>query len=435
MKVRTLAELASVDVTTKRFTPLGLSTRYVLTDEACAQFVQERVARYELVDSIPEDLRKIFGRLQGVHTFGVFEYDLFTVAEAFAFLTFEGALRARFVDAYRGVIPFVDKLSGTEETVAVKSFDDVFAVVRRGGRYADAKRWQLRRVQSQAGVHPTFRGSFGSLRAWARREGFLSGQQSRVVESRAIENLRNFIAHPERYHRTMPGDSARAIGDVAEFINRLWGHRTPGGHLYPAPVGRVPCAVARTVTGTTALRLEVQDVLDLAANPNAPEWKSDSVPLHRTAEWNFRWVRCPTVLDPLDYEMTGDWARAPLPIDLLWGPGDLEGAVAAWNIKSAEWGADTVDTTDRVFLVRIRAGRDPEWPLSPSVARALADDGMQATWYVLTADVPGDAVDHVQKLVSGPHTRDAELCDDCRVHFHGHFTTRAEALRKADAVG
>jgi hypothetical protein len=36
----------------------------------------------------------------------------------------------------------------------------------------------------------------------------------------------------------MPNHSSQAIRDLAEIINRLWGSRTPGGRLYPAPIKR-----------------------------------------------------------------------------------------------------------------------------------------------------------------------------------------------------
>ena len=55
--------------------------------------------------------------------------------------------------------------------------------------------------------------------------------------------LRNNVAHPH-YHLAMPPDSARAIRDLAEIINRLWGHPTPGGRLYPAPLTREPMVIA-----------------------------------------------------------------------------------------------------------------------------------------------------------------------------------------------
>ncbi len=50
--------------------------------------------------------------------------------------------------------------------------------------------------------------------------------------------MRNRVAHPERYHLLSPLESARSLCDAAEIVNKLWGHDTPGGRLFPAPLQR-----------------------------------------------------------------------------------------------------------------------------------------------------------------------------------------------------
>jgi hypothetical protein len=117
MKLRSFEELTAVHPITRRFTPLGLSTTHVMTRGVSAQFVQELVASSELAADVPEGVRRIFERLRTTHIYGLFEYDLFTVAESLAYLTFEGALRARFVAAYRGEIPFVSTRGEPEQAV------------------------------------------------------------------------------------------------------------------------------------------------------------------------------------------------------------------------------------------------------------------------------------------------------------------------------
>ena len=82
----------------------------------------------------------------------------------------------------------------------------------------------------------TFSGAMGQLQEWARREALLDGQRSRRLDP-VFRSIRNNAAHPH-YHLVMPLNSARTIRDLAEIINRLWGHTTPGGRLYPAPLGR-----------------------------------------------------------------------------------------------------------------------------------------------------------------------------------------------------
>jgi hypothetical protein len=291
-------------------------------------------------------------------------------------------------------------------------------------------------VQNGGGTHPRFRGSFESLLRWARKEHFLGGQHARVVESKAITHLRNTIAHPERFHVCMPVDSARTIRDVAEFINRLWGHPTPGGRLYPAPVARRPRVVARSIDGQSATCLHPEDLTELASHPDAERWNSGSSPrLGETDKWAFTVVRCPDGLDPLMFAIRSELDRAPLPIDVVFGPSGLADAVQAWTDHTDEWGPDTVETLDRTFLVRLEGSQGPEWPLTPPQARLLRGDARKGRWLVVIADVPHDALGHAQKLDTPGHTRVDGVCDDCRVDARGLFRTLEGALRVADALG
>jgi hypothetical protein len=430
MMRRSLEDLAASDLMTRRFTPYGLGIGYALSPEDSADYIQELVARHSLVPEVPESLRKVYERLRTTHAYGALEYDLFTVAESLAFLVFEGALRARFVDAYGGVIPFVNS-AGAEEHVPVTAFDEVFQLLTRGGRFSSRREWSLRGATDRDYLHRGFGGSFPSLLKWARLEGFLSGQRSRVVENLAIVHLRNSIAHPERYHLCTPVDSARTIGDVAEFVNRLWGRRTPGGRLYPAPVERRPIVVVRSLDGVTSTMLQPADLLALHADPAAEAWRSDSLPLHRTDEWTFTFALCPGNLDPLFYEHIAGWDRAPFPIDVLWGPGPLAAAVDAWSHHSDDWIADTVETVDRVFLIRYPAGQDPEFPMSIQRAQQLERTARAGQWLVVVADIPTDALEHARKLGEPTHPIPKGECDECRVRAHGLFSTWAQAIAVA----
>lgn len=59
-----------------------------------------------------------------------------------------------------------------------------------------------------------FNGMLGGLLRWARREG--------------------------TYNLDTAVEAGRSLSDLAEIISHLWGHQTPGGRLYPAPLARHP---------------------------------------------------------------------------------------------------------------------------------------------------------------------------------------------------
>src|SRR5205807_911593 len=80
------------------------------------------------------------------------------------------------------------------------------------------------------------------LLSWAREERLLHGQRNRWLENVFVD-LRNEVAHPSDDHLVSPVESARAIRDLAEIINRLWGGLTPGGRLYPSAARREVMAV------------------------------------------------------------------------------------------------------------------------------------------------------------------------------------------------
>jgi hypothetical protein len=138
--------------------------------------------------------------------------------------------------------------------LAVSSFEGVYAALNRGGIYSRGG-WRLRLRKRPESMG--FKGGFSQLLSWARKEGLLRGQRNRLLEP-GLVRMRNRVAHPSSFSLVSPVDSARSIKDMAEIINHLWGYATPGGRLYPAPLGREILAIGWGQAGTSAsiLRLE-----------------------------------------------------------------------------------------------------------------------------------------------------------------------------------
>lgn len=371
--MQSLSELQSPDERTLRFTGLGFATGHKLRPEAAAEFQQSAVD-VRLAATVPDQVRDSFRRVQLLHAYGVLSYDLFTAAHDLTRLITEQALRARFMEYHGDAIPFVSK-DGTSSPLAATTFNDVYDALN-GGTHRKAQRLLVR------DGHETieFKGSLNHLLAWARMEGLLDGQRNRRLEPTLVD-MRNDVAHPSNYHLVMPVDSARAIRDLAEIINRLWGAITPGGRLYPGPVRRDVIAVGWSANGESLVRAHAQHL---------------AVPDDRDIE-HFVLVRA-FIDDPHLWDFNARLETTHFPSEYLWGPGSQEDALA-W-LQAVQPQPDEVDYLDRLFLIRASDDRGNQ-PYRPEACAALSADQRIGTWHLVLADHPADALLHVRKLRDG----------------------------------
>ena len=245
MDIRTFTELTTPDERSLRFTPLGLATGGKLGPENAAEFQQRSIAAADLVPAVPEGTRSSFERLRTLHAYGVLCYDLFTVVDDLTWIVLEQALRERFIEFYGGVVPLVGK-DGAQSMFSASDFEAISEAFRQGGSHAG---WRLRlRTQGTSMRLPL---TLGPLLRWARQEQLLHGQRNRRVEEDLFNKIRNRFAHGGGFRVGMPNQSARRIRDLAEIINRLWGRRTPGGRLYPAPLQREVLIIGWSPTWST----------------------------------------------------------------------------------------------------------------------------------------------------------------------------------------
>jgi hypothetical protein len=384
MRIRSLEELTTPDDISLRFTPLGLSTGGMLDPQYAATYQQQVIASCDLHEDVPDEVRDGFERLRTLHSYGVVCYDMFTVAEAMSWLVMEQAFRERFVTFFDYNIPFVHAQTGAGASLTVRTFEEVYRAVTRGGAYA-SRHWRLR---ARSGEPIEFRANFSHLLRWARQEGLLHGQRNRHQEE-LDRRFRNYVAHPS-YRISTPPESARSIHNLAEIINRLWGHVTPGGRRYPAPLDREVLVVAWTDaavgTGRTIFRASQLEAFDEPGN------------------WTCIVVR--GVLDDEGlWEFDAQYERTNLPTELLWGPGTPEDALAWW--KDARPQPDTVSYLDRIFALRIHDGRS-SLAMRPEVALAMPHDRQAGRWFLVRADYPSDAFNHVRHIKNGVQCGDPD---------------------------
>jgi hypothetical protein len=409
MRIRTLAELETPDRRVLMSTPLGLSSRGLLRPDAAAEFQQTVIARADLHSNVAEGTRNSFERLRTLHSHGIHCYEAFTVARDLGWLLIEQALGDRFASYYDGGMSLVHSGDGQEVTIATPSFDDVLQAVGRRGTHRTG--WRLR---LKSGELMEFGGSLAQLQAWARREDLLEGQRNRRLDA-LYRRRRNAVAHP-RYHLGSPVESAQTICDLAEIINRLWGHPTPGGRLYPAPVEREVLIIAWA---------------DQEAGQPRAVLRADQVgSFDKPGNWTSIVVL--GVPDDELWDFDTHFERTRLPCDLLWGPGAMADA-GTW-VEANHPTTDTVTYLDRVFVLRIHEGR-VSLPRRPEVALALPPDAREGRWVAVQADFPDDAFAHVR------HVRDELPCPSPRAAacpitaiFDGGWEDMADEVRRRFAI-
>lgn len=362
MNILRLTDLQASDERVRRFTSLGLSMGGLLTAEAAAEHQQRTIASAELVGAVPGGTRASFERLRILHSYGILCYDAFTTVVDLAPIVADLALRERFLAFYGNDVPVVER-NGNEWLLTVTSVGHLVETLREEGlRLRD---WP---------PNERFVGGFGQLLRWARGHDLLSGQRARHTE-RLLQWWRNRLAHPDAHHLVMPVDSARDIHDLAEIINRLWGSRTPGGRLYPAPIRREILALAIEPEGGASVGL-------------ASALQNDSSLAHATVLL-VRGVRDDEGL----LEFDAQYEHTQFPVELLWGPGTHQGALD-W-LAQEDPQPDTVDYLDRWFVIRRDAARH-EAPRHPAVAVGLPESQRGGQWRLVRADFPSDAFIHVR---------------------------------------
>lgn len=378
MIIRTLAELAVPDKASLAIRPLGIDPAAVA--EGVAEYRQRLVAGFELIDGVPESTRNSYDRVRAIYAYGVFCYDLYTVAGNQARLVLEQALRERFLPFYGGTVTFIDG-SGSQREVTAEWFSDLFdqdrPLVRSG--------WLLK---LRSGRNPIrFNGMLASLLRWARGEGLLGGQRDRRQDKYRVI-FRNYAAHSE-YHRGMPDDAAAEIFHLSELINQIWGAPVV------SQIRREVVALAWTDTAITYGLAELFLVDDRLPDAACVIVRAD--PLDDTLGPSF----------DTRYEMTSR------PFEYLWGPGTWLEGVRWLELESPA--GDEVTVADRLFLLRYHDHR-LYMPCNARNVASLERHDRPGVWYLLRADYPLDAFGHQRQVLAGVQAHRADgFCRECPV--------------------
>jgi hypothetical protein len=424
MEFKSWDQLREPDTRALHFTPWGLGG--AMRPEDNLEYLQKMLAAFELAPQVAEGTRRSFERLRGMTPYGILNYEIFTAVSDLALLTIEQALRDRFLEEHHGTVVFVDP-TGIDRFFPVANYEDMHKLAQKK---STANTKALKRAAAQGAPTPTlwelrvgsgsmrFDGMLASLREWARRLGLLRGQRNRHAE-RMLSKLRNFVAHPANYTLGTPVEALSMLSELAEIINQLWGQRTPGGRLYPAPVPRDVAAFAWRGGEFLSMRAEnLQHAADL--------------------DEGYQFALALAVIDhrchdPHLPQFDSRYETTAFPVDLLWGPGTRTQAMQ-WLQKNQPQ-PDEIDHLDRLFALRAADGH-LSMPMRPEIAAALTPQDQEGVWYLVRADYPTDAFTHVRNLHDGaPGCATDGPCHTCHAETAaiGTFTDTVAKLELAPA--
>lgn len=361
-----------------------------MTPESAAQYQQEIIAICDLHADVPDDVRDNYERLRKLHSRGVFFYEAFTMVADYAWRVIEHALRVRFVTFFDGKIPFVNSVTEIRDELPAQDFANVYDAVNLG-EFRN-KKWKLE-VRA-TGELMSFNGGMRHLWVWARKEGLVHGARNRNLES-IYTDIRNAVAHGS-YQISSPVHSARTIRDTAEIINRLWGHATLNGRLYPTGMVREILVIARKIG-------QSGDTQELRAHQLA-EFRDPG-------EWTFLLVRG-VYNDQNLSSFSSQFELTTFPTDYLWGPGNREDALQ-W-LREEKPVSDTVTNLDRIFIFNV-SKKEVSLPIRHDVAIATPVGSRGGDWILAKADTPFDALAHLRHKERGERCSGTNSEHECPV--------------------
>jgi hypothetical protein len=335
------------------------------------------LVQHDLHPSVPDSVRKYCDRITTLFAYGFFQYQFFTVAGQLAEMAYELPLGERFVEFCGGTVELRRYRPQDFAAVTVRNLGELTSLLHpRYGAYPHSLGWRVVDPSTRK-VMPNWYTSAKERFRWAQRESLLPGQKPRVIFEEGTVSLRNSAAHPAGHWFGMPNDAAVAIADLAETINKLWGHDTPGGRLYPGPLERELMAPARG-PDETIIFYRAQDI--------------EEVPEDRQS-WTFELILAASH-EPI-HEFDRAFEMTAYPAERIAGPCSWQEAVRIWRTTPETKRHDTVEYKDRLFVVGV-LNDQPEVPRSPAAFHALDRTAAASrSWYLIKADLSYDARGHV----------------------------------------
>ena len=196
-----MSELTKMDKTLSAFSGI---------EEGGIAKLQKDVSDIQLIPAVPEDVKRVFQHAKDLYIYGFFRYNFFTIAQHYAYLALESAIKNRYYQSFGKEIVLT---SHKGESVKVGRIDHQFIIDfcrRRRG-------WNVRKIKINNEKFVFYK---WELLDWLVKKRIITKWERRRCE-RGMR-LRDLMSHLTRAQILPPGYGVQELRFVADLINKIY---------------------------------------------------------------------------------------------------------------------------------------------------------------------------------------------------------------------
>jgi hypothetical protein len=217
--IMSISELTKMDDTLNAFMPFSKG--------AGIEKLQEDICDIQLIPSVPETVKRVFRYAKDLHIYAFFRYNFFTIAQHYAYLALESAIKIRYYQSFGKENTLENEKGETLRTGRI-DHQKIIDICRR------RKGWDFRKLKIN-GEKFAFRQ--GELHKWLVKRGIITMWERKPCE-RGMR-LRNIMSHLTHTYVFPPAYSVQALEFVADIINKLYSIAGPATDINSKSVFRV----------------------------------------------------------------------------------------------------------------------------------------------------------------------------------------------------
>ena len=202
-----ISELTKMDKTLSVFPPFSKG--------AGIEILQKDICDIQLISSVHEDVKRVFRHAKDLHVYGFFCYDFFAIAQHYAYLALESAIKNRYYQSFGQEVTLENRKG---ETIRIGRVDHQmlidFCRRRRG--------WNVHALKING---EKFALGTGELLNWLVRRGVITMWERKQCNKGM--RLRHLMSHLTRSYVFPPSYSVQALEFVADIINKLYSTSEP----------------------------------------------------------------------------------------------------------------------------------------------------------------------------------------------------------------